>query len=435
MNKKRFLLILQREYMSIVGKKSFIVMTLLMPFLLILLGCIPVLLQMINTSDEKTVAVIDETGRYGGAIKSDDQFDFEYYDQAKSGNARQLYDEKGKELYAIVIIPRDVEATHQLLVYSESAVSSTLIAHLERSMGKTLTDAKVRSYGIEGLEKILKECNVEVNVRSIKWSDGGSEETSSTDIAMIVGVALSMLSYFFVLMYGAMIMNSVIEEKTNRIVEVIVSSCKPLELMLGKILGVALVGFTQVAIWAVLLGIAGTVLGMGFIGSAVASPEAVDAAQAMAQSSQSDSFVEMLLSVNYVQILFFFVVYFIGGFLLYASLFAGFGSAVDQASDASQFTSPIIIVMVVALYAGIGCMENPNGSMAMWCSMIPFTSPIVMMVRLPYDVPFWQIAVSVALLYGTAFGLVWVSSRIYRIGILRYGKKFTFKEIMGWVKM
>ena len=434
MNKKRFLLILQREYMSIVGKKSFIVMTLLMPFLLILLGCIPVLLQMINTNDEKTVAVIDETGRYGGAIKSDDQFDFEYYDQAKSGNARQLYDEKGKELYAIVIIPRDVEATHQLLVYSESAVSSTLIAHLERSMGKTLTDAKVRSYGIEGLEKILKECNVEVNVRSIKWSDGGSEETSSTDIAMIVGVALSMLSYFFVLMYGAMIMNSVIEEKTNRIVEVIVSSCKPLELMLGKILGVALVGFTQVAIWAVLLGIAGTVLGMGFIGSAVASPEAVDAAQAMAQSSQSDSFVEMLLSVNYVQILFFFVVYFIGGFLLYASLFAGFGSAVDQASDASQFTTPIMIVIIIALYASLACMENPDGDVAFWCSMIPFTSPMVMMVRLPYDVHVWQMALSVAVLYGTAIGLTALSAKIYRTGILLYGKKNSFKDVIKWIK-
>ena len=434
MNKKRFLLILQREYMSIVGKKSFIVMTLLMPFLLILLGCIPVLLQMINTNDEKTVAVIDETGRYGGAIKSDDQFDFEYYDQAKSGNARQLYDEKGKELYAIVIIPRDVEATHQLLVYSESAVSSTLIAHLERSMGKTLTDAKVRSYGIEGLEKILKECNVEVNVRSIKWSDGGSEETSSTDIAMIVGVALSMLSYFFVLMYGAMIMNSVIEEKTNRIVEVIVSSCKPLELMLGKILGVALVGFTQVAIWAVLLGIAGTVLGMGFIGAAVASPEAVDAAQAMAQSSQSDGFVEMLLSVNYVQILFFFVVYFIGGFLLYASLFAGFGSAVDQASDASQFTTPIMIVIIIALYASLACMENPDGDVAFWCSMIPFTSPMVMMVRLPYDVPVWQMALSVAVLYGTAIGLTALSAKIYRTGILLYGKKNSFKDVIKWIK-
>ena len=434
MNKKRFLLILQREYMSIVGKKSFIVMTLLMPFLLILLGCIPVLLQMINTNDEKTVAVIDETGRYGGAIKSDDQFDFEYYDQAKSGNARQLYDEKGKELYAIVIIPRDVEATHQQLVYSESAVSSTLIAHLDRSMGKTLTDAKVRSYGIEGLEKILKECNVEVNVRSIKWSDGGSEETSSTDIAMIVGVALSMLSYFFVLMYGAMIMNSVIEEKTNRIVEVIVSSCKPIELMLGKILGVALVGFTQVAIWAVLLGIAGMVLGMGFVGSAVASPEAMEAAGAMAQSSQSGGFVEMLLSVNYVQILFFFVVYFIGGFLLYASLFAGFGSAVDQASDASQFTTPIMLIIIVALYASLACMENPDGDVAFWCSMIPFTSPMVMMVRLPYDVPVWQMLLSVTLLFGTAIAFTALSAKIYRTGILLYGKKNSFKDVIKWLK-
>ena len=434
MNKKRFLLILQREYMSIVGKKSFIVMTLLMPFLLILLGCIPVLLQMINTNDEKTVAVIDETGRYGGAIKSDDQFDFEYYDQAKSGNARQLYDEKGKELYAIVIIPRDVEATHQLLVYSESAVSSTLIAHLERSMGKTLTDAKVRSYGIDGLEKILKECNVEVNVRSIKWSDSGSEEASSTEVAMIVGLALSMLSYFFVLMYGAMIMNSVIEEKTNRIVEVIVSSCKPIELMLGKILGVALVGFTQVAIWAVLLGIAGMVLGMGFVGSAVASPEAMEAAGAMAQSSQSGGFVEMLLSVNYVQILFFFVVYFIGGFLLYASLFAGFGSAVDQASDASQFTTPIMLIIIVALYASLACMENPDGDVAFWCSMIPFTSPMVMMVRLPYDVPVWQMLLSVTLLFGTAIAFTALSAKIYRTGILLYGKKNSFKDVIKWLK-
>ena len=435
MNKKRFLLILQREYMSIVGKKSFIVMTLLMPFLLILLGCIPVLLQMINTNDEKTVAVIDETGRYGGAIKSDDQFDFEYYDQAKSGNARQLYDEKGKELYAIVIIPRDVEATHQLLVYGESAVSSTLIAHLERSMGKTLTDAKVRSYGIEGLEKILKERNVEVNVRSIKWSDSGSEETSSTEVAMIVGLALSMLSYFFVLMYGAMIMNSVIEEKTNRIVEVIVSSCKPIELMLGKILGVALVGFTQVAIWAVLLGIAGMVLGMGFVGSAVASPEAMEAAGAMAQStSQSGGFVEMLLSVNYVQILFFFVVYFIGGFLLYASLFAGFGSAVDQASDASQFTTPIMLIIIVALYASLACMENPDGDVAFWCSMIPFTSPMVMMVRLPYDVPVWQMLLSVTLLFGTAIAFTALSAKIYRTGILLYGKKNSFKDVIKWLK-
>ena len=442
MNKKRFLLILQREYMSIVGKKSFIVMTLLMPFLLILLGCIPVLLQMINTNDEKTVAVIDETGRYGGAIKSDDQFDFEYYDQAKSGNARQLYDEKGKELYAIVIIPRDVEATHQLLVYSESAVSSTLIAHLERSMGKTLTDAKVCSYGIEGLEKILKECNVEVNVRSIKWSDGGSEETSSTDIAMIVGVALSMLSYFFVLMYGAMIMSSVVEEKTSRIVEVIVSSCRPIELMLGKIIGVGLVGITQIAIWVVFLGIGssifgaaiGSIAGLDTAAAAGASTDASAAISALAGDSEFGEILEIILSVNYVQILTCFVLYFLGGFLLYASLFAAFGSAADQPSDASQFTTPIMMIMVFALWAGIACAETPDGNLAFWCSMIPFTSPVVMMVRLPYDVPVWEVAVSVALLYATAFGITVLAARIYRTGILMYGKKVSVKDIIKWIK-
>ena len=233
-------------------------------------------------------------------------------------------------------------------------------------------------------------------------------------------MVLAFITYMFVLTYGAMIMNSVIEEKTNRIVEVIVSSCKPFQLMMGKIIGVALVGLTQFLIWAILISVA-----VGGLGISLANDPMSDLAVVF----------NAIQSVNLVSIFTCFVVYFLGGYLLYASLFAGFGSAVDQASDASQFTSPIIIVMVVALYAGIGCMENPNGSMAMWCSMIPFTSPIVMMVRLPYDVPFWQIAVSVALLYGTAFGLVWVSSRIYRIGILRYGKKFTFKEIMGWVKM
>ncbi|MGN0214717.1 MAG: ABC transporter permease [Muribaculaceae bacterium] len=437
MNKNRFLLILQREYMSIVGKKSFIVMTLLMPVLIILLGCVPVLLQIINTNDEKTVAVIDETGRYADSFESNESFNFVVYDQEKCGNARQLYDSKGDELYAIVIIPRDVEKTNQVLVYSESTVSSVLINNLEHGMSKTLSDAKVKSYGIEGLEKILKECNVEVNVRSIKWSDGGSEEVSSTDVAMIVGVALSLLSYFFVLMYGAMIMNSVIEEKTNRIVEVIVSSCKPIELMLGKILGVALVGFTQVAIWAVLLGIAGMAFGMGFVGSAVASPEVVDAAataSAAVQESGTEGFMAMLLSINYAQILLFFVIYFIGGFLLYASLFAGFGSAVDQASDASQFTTPIMIVIIIALYASMACMENPDGEVAFWCSMIPFTSPMVMMVRLPYDVPVWQMIMSVVVLYGTAIALTALSAKIYRTGILLYGKKNSIKDVIKWIK-
>lgn len=436
MNKNRFFLILQREYLSIVAKKSFIVTTLLTPLLLVLLGAVPVILQMVNKSEKKVVAVIDETGKYADDLKSDDAFVFKTYDQRTNHNPRQLYEKESESLYAVVIIPQKIADSKQVLVYSESSVSPELMQLIEMSMNKTLTDAKIRSYGIDGLDKILKECNVEVDVRSIKWNEDGDEELSSTELAMIIGVALSLLSYFFVLMYGAMIMNSVIEEKSNRIVEVIVSSCKPIELMLGKIVGVALVGLTQVAVWVVFLGIIGAVTGMSLLGSAFMSPDALGAMSAsqMPDTSDTADFFRMLLSINYVQLVSYFLIYFVGGFLLYASLFAGFGSAVDQASDASQFTTPIMIIIIMALYAAMACMQNPDGDVAFWCSLIPFSSPMVMMVRLPYDVPLWQTALSIALLYGTAIGFTAISAKIYRTGILLYGKKNSLKDVIKWIK-
>ena len=256
-------------------------------------------------------------------------------------------------------------------------------------------------------------------------------------MALAVGLILAFLTYMFVLLYGAMIMNGVIEEKTNRIVEVIVSSCKPFQLMMGKIIGVALVGLTQLAIWVVLMTIVGAIASTVFAPAALSAAGSMEGVQAAMEASDNfdmAGLVQMVMSVNYVPILVSFVLYFIGGYLLYASLFAGFGSAVDQASDASQATTPIIMIMVVALYAGMACIENPNGPMAVWCSMIPFTSPVVMMVRLPYDVPLWQLALSIVLLYATAAGCVWVAARIYRTGILLYGKKHSFKEILRWIK-
>ena len=276
------------------------------------------------------------------------------------------------------------------------------------------------------------------SIKSIKWDETGKEQEQSAEIASVLGMILAFLTYTFVLSYGAMIMNSVIEEKTNRIVEVIVSSCKPMELMMGKIIGVGLVGLTQFAIWVVLLGIAGSVLGMLGLGAgAVASPEAMTAGMNLPQGSvdtELSGIISALTSINYVSLLGNFVIYFIGGYLLYASLFAGFGSAVDQASDSSQFTMPIILIMVVALYAGVACIENPSGPMAVWCSIIPFTSPIVMMVRLPFDVPWWQLLLSIALLYATALLCIWISARIYRTGILLYGKKRSLKEVVKWIK-
>ena len=418
----KLLLIIQREYTTLVARKSFIVITLLIPFLFVAIGAVPVLISEWNNSGSaEAVTVIDETGRLAGVIPDTESFRFiPLKGEAGSTDVKGFLDQAGDSMSALVVIPANVLDSAKVNIYSKSTVNMALVSHVTESLNDTLTAVKIASMGVPNLDKMVKEAQVDIDVNSVKLSDDGTESEASTTAAMVLGMVLAFITYMFVLTYGAMIMNSVIEEKTNRIVEVIVSSCKPFQLMMGKIIGVALVGLTQFLIWAILISVA-----VGGLGISLANDPMSDLAVVF----------NAIQSVNLVSIFTCFVVYFLGGYLLYASLFAGFGSAVDQASDASQFTSPIIIVMVVALYAGIGCMENPNGSMAMWCSMIPFTSPIVMMVRLPYDVPFWQIAVSVALLYGTAFGLVWVSSRIYRIGILRYGKKFTFKEIMGWVKM
>ena len=417
-------LIIKREYMSIVGRKSFLVMTLLIPIIIVICMLIPVLLTKMNNesaTETQQVTVIDETGSLAQAVKNTPAFNFVTLqgDENKPTDARQFYEKAGSSVDAIVVIPRDVLDKQQVTVYSENTVSPALLKHLEECLTDTLEGAKIAAYDVPELKKIMKDCEVELDVQSVKWDANGEENSSSTTAAMIFGIALSFITYMFVIMYGAMIMNSVIEEKTNRIVEVIVSSCKPMELMMGKIIGVGLVGLTQFAIWVLIIGavVGITGLSVGGVGS--------DGIAAVLQA---------VGSINITYILICFVIYFIGGYLLYASLFAGFGSAVDQASDASQFSTPIIMIMIIALYAGMACMENPNGTMAMWCSIIPFTSPIVMMVRLPYGVPFLQLALSIVLLYATAAFMIWISSRIYRTGILLYGKKHSLKEIFKWIK-
>jgi ABC-2 type transport system permease protein len=289
--------------------------------------------------------------------------------------------------------------------------------------------------GISNIQEMVKKAHVDVDVRSIKWSESGDEQQSSTSAAMGLGLMLSIFTYMFVLMYGAMIMNSVIEEKTNRIVEVVVSSCRPFQLMLGKIIGVGLVGLTQMLIWIVLLVVvamvAGSAFGIGNVSPDAMSPEALASAKDM---GAMEAIVRETLSINYTPIIVGFILYFIGGYLLYSSLFAGLGSAVDQASDSSQFTSPVILIMLIAFYAGMACMENPSGPTAVWCSIIPFTSPVVMMIRLPFGVPFWQLALSLGLLFGTAIAITWLAARIYRRGILHYGQKASFKDLFKWMK-
>ncbi len=430
-------LIIAREYMSIVGRKSFILMTLGMPLLFILIMAVPIGLAYLNDkgSDTQQIAVIDETGRYAAALHSDDMYEFVAIKGDTVTNAREFYNKANGSLDAIIIIPRDVDSTGVVDIFSEGTITPALVSSVRNAISDTIETAHLTAMGISNIQEMVKKAHVDVDVRSIKWSESGDEQQSSTDAAMGLGFVLSLITYMFVLMYGAMIMNSVIEEKTNRIVEVVVSSCRPFQLMLGKIIGVGLVGLTQMAIWIVLLAIVGTVAGSAFglngMATANVSPEAMATVQDM---GVMESITRQALSINYVPILINFVLYFLGGYLLYSSLFAGLGSAVDQASDASQFTTPVILIMLIAFYAGIACAENPMGPMAVWCSIIPFTSPVVMMVRLPFGVPTWQLILSIVLLFGTALAITWMAARIYRRGILHYGQKASFKDLFKWMK-
>ena len=434
MNKLR--LIIAREYMSIVGRKSFIIMTLGMPLLFMLIAAVPVGLSYLNDkgSDIQQIAVIDETGRYAAALHSDDMYSFVALKGDTVTNAREFYDKSNGSISAVVIIPRDVDSTGVVNIYSEGTITPSLVSNIRRTLNDTIENAHLAAMGIPNLQQMVEKAHVDLDVRSIKWSEAGEQE-SSTDAAMGLGFLLSFITYMFVLMYGAMIMNSVIEEKTNRIVEVVVSSCRPFQLMLGKIIGVGLVGLTQMAIWIVLLGIVGTVAGSMFgissMSTGTVPPEAMAAAQ---DSGFMQDIMKQILSINYLPIILNFVLYFLGGYLLYSALFAGLGSAVDQASDASQFTTPVILIMLIAFYAGIACAENPMGPMAVWCSIIPFTSPVVMMVRLPFGVPTWQLVLSIVLLFVTALAITWLAARIYRRGILHYGQKASFKDLFKWIK-
>lgn len=431
-------IIVRREYLNIVARKSFIVMTLLLPLISVLVMAAPMFLMNLNDGEQKLIVVIDEGSQVADAIENTDDYKFVRVDSLAKKNPHDYYLGVRDSVYAIVVLPENLTKREFLSVFSEKPVPSSLVSHLKRTFDDVITARNIDALGMADIKAKVEECTADVKVSEIKWGEGGAEESGSMEAAQVIGMLLAMFSYFFVLMYGGMIMNSVIEEKTNRIVEVIVSSCKPIELMLGKIFGVALVGLTQLAIWGFLMFIISSAFGLSgmiFGGSnATETLNAMSAAQGTAMSADVESIIRDIAGIKFGQLLLSFLLYGIGGFLLFGSLFAAFGSAVDQPSDASQFTTPVIMIEVFALWAGIACAENPDGPLAVWCSHIPFTSPIVMMVRIPYGVPMWELATSIALLYGTALTFVWLAGRIYRRGILMYGKKVSFLDIFRWIK-
>lgn len=414
-------LIIKREYLRRVSKKSFILLTFLTPFLFAAMIFVPLWLSTFKGDDIRNVAVIDTTGKYAALFEDTENYHFIRADKTLD----EYRESKDKEVFAILSITGDLLGNPRAAtIYSEKQVPAELSRMVNRTIGKELESEKMASFNIPNLEEIIRESKIDFDIQTVKWSKDGGESTSSATVASIVGIVFTTIIYMFIMIYGAMVMQGVMEEKTNRIVEVMVSSVRPFDLMMGKIIGIGFVGLTQVFLWGiittVLVAIGGTFSG--------GSADAV----AMQASAESD-IMGIIRSIDLADIGISFVIYFIGGYMLYASLFAAIGSAVDNQEDTQQFMMPIMILMMFALYAGLYSMENPDGPLAFWGSMVPLTSPVVMMIRVPFETPLWERIVSVVLLYATAFGIVWLSAKIYRVGILMYGKKPSIKEMMKWI--
>lgn len=430
-------LIIKREYLRRVSKKSFILLTFLTPFLFAALVFVPLWLSSIKGDEVHTIAILDSTGKYVPLFEDTETYRFIHSDQSMD-TYKQIPD---KEIFAFLTITEDLlENPKAATLYSKKQIPGELSRLVNMTLKKQIESDKLATFNIPNLKEIIKESKINFNIQTIKWGDDGSEKQSSSVVASITGVIFTMLIYMFIMIYGAMVMQGVMEEKTNRIIEIMISSVKPFDLMMGKIIGIGFVGLTQVFLWAVMTFIlitGGTFfLGGGMESEILQSSMALNTTPnmtAIAAQQPGNEWIEMLHTINFTEIGILFIAYFIGGYLLYSSLFAAIGSAVDGQEDTQQFMIPVTLLLVFALYAGIYSMENPDGPLAFWCSMIPFTSPIVMMVRMPFEVPLWEITLSITLLFLTAVGLTWISSKIYRVGILMYGKKPSIKEIFKWI--
>lgn len=429
-------LIIKREYLRRVSKKSFLLLTFLLPFLFVAMIFVPLWLSTIKGDEVRNIAVVDNTGKYASLFQ-----DTETYRFVQSEKSMEEYRQNdNKEIYAFLSITDDLLTNPGAAVlYSNKQIPAELSRLVNQTISNELEEQKMASFNIPNLKEIIQESKIKFDVQTIKWGDDGSESKSSSMVASITGMIFTIMIYMFIMIYGAMVMQGVMEEKSNRIIEVIISSVRPFDLMMGKIIGICFVGLTQLFLWGILT--MTLLLGSQFFFGIGATPD-MTAANAMAQQganvpdivANNAEILEIINTINFAQIGLFFVLFFIGGYMLYASLFAAIGSSVDSQEDTQQFMMPITILMMFALYAGIYSMENPDGPLAFWCSLIPLTSPIVMMVRLPFDVPYWQLFLSVALLYGTSILITWLSAKIYRVGILMYGKKPDIKELIKWIR-
>lgn len=430
-------LIIRREYFTRVKKRSFIIMTFLGPLLIAAIYIIPILLALHGDNEKRTIAVVDQSHWFERQFVNTENQTFIRLDDIDIDSTKRLV-QQGFFDIALFIPETQLNIPSSAVVYSMKQVPMTVESHIKEVMKNEIQVQKLLAAGVD--PDILESIKTNINLSVIRMDEEGGEKETFTEVQFILGMVLSVLIYMFIMLFGGQVMQGVTEEKSSRIVEVIVSSVKSFQLMMGKIIGVSLVALTQFVMWIILTG----VIYVGFSTAVgISHPEAISQGTVMAQEISSTNIMDneavqnvlnIVHSIDFGTIIFSFIVFFLLGYLLYATMFAAIGSLVDNNTDSQQFTLPVTVPLIIAILSAIYIVNDPDSSLAVWMSMIPFTSPVVMMVRIPFGIPIWQVIVSAVILAGTFVGMTWVAAKIYRTGILMYGKKPTYKEIFKWLK-
>ena len=431
-------IIIAREFNERVRKKSFIITTILMPVLMLGMMAAPTLMMLFAKGETKELLVIDQSSIIVPNLEGDDELTFApstlSLEQARAN----------QDVFGVLWIGEDiVDNPSNVKLYTNSSSSMSLEENISSQMERIIERERLKRYDIDNLEQIMKDVKVSVsltNFRNDLAEEGKDEEATSSVIAYLLGLVLGMMLYMFLLIYGSMVMTSVIEEKGSRVLDVLVSSVTPFQLMMGKILGVAAVAVTQIAIWGVLVcGIGSALLPALMPQDVMQSVEAVQAGTIT--SAQAGIDADMLSAISFatdtsrlVMMFVWLLLFLVGGFLFYSAMFAAVGSAVDSIQDANQLQTPITVPIILALILAMSVFNDPNSPLAFWGSIIPLTSPVVMMARIPFDIPTWQIVLSLVLLYISVVATAWVAGKIYRVGIFMHGKKPSFKELFSWIK-
>lgn len=445
-------IIISREYLTRVKKKSFLLTTFIVPVLFAALCILPSVIMFLAEESGKKVAVVDQSGIVMPYLSDTDAIDYIDYSDSPVDSMKTRFTDL--ELDALLVVSEIDSASRNVSVstYSEKPVSVDMKESIRTRVNDAVEDYRLTFYDVDDLKQILKDVEADVQISTFTLDESGEEKITSSEVYMIISMLLSIIIYMFIAMFSGMVMQSVIEEKASRVVEVLVSSVKATELMFGKIIGVACVALTQFFLWIVLTAVlvGGFSAFAGFdslMGDPAQTQEMMEMAggmggvsvEDMASMTQDESELGAVMStlkdLNYVQLIFSFIIYFALGYLLYASFFAAIGSAVENEADTNQLQMPVTVPLLLAFFIALYAFKAPDSQIVFWGSMIPFTSPIVMLARIPFGVPAWELGLSIALLALTFFACAWMSAKIYKIGILMFGKKTTFKDLWKWLRM